>query len=54
VISNSVVCNLGVAFDCGGTISSLTVTSADINPSVGSSGTFGRMVGLASLAFCTP
>jgi hypothetical protein len=52
--SNSVACNLGVDFGCGGTISQVRIVSQDINPTPGTSNTFGRMIGLAQLAFCPP
>lgn len=51
---NDPTCNLEVDFDCSGTISQVVLTSTDLNLSLGTSSTQGRMVGLADLSFCTP
>lgn len=45
-------CNLGVDFGCGGTIKTVTITSADLNSALGTDSTVGRMIGLAQLGFC--
>jgi hypothetical protein len=45
-------CNLGVAFGCGGTVKSVTVTSQNLNTTGGSSNTQGRYVGIAQIKFC--
>ena len=37
----------------GGTVKTLTVTSADLNGTTGSSGTTGREIGIAQIKFCT-
>jgi hypothetical protein len=47
-------CNLGVAFDSCGTISSLTILSNDLNTAFGTSNQAGRVVGISSFSFCTP
>lgn len=52
--STDTSCNLGVGFDCGGTVSSVTIQSNDLNPTAGTSSIYGRMVGLGQLSFCTP
>lgn len=51
---NDPSCNLGVEFDCSGTISQLVIQSTDLNGRLGTSSTSGRMVGLAGLSFCVP
>lgn len=45
-------CNLLVDFGACGTISSVTVTSNDLNTAIGTSTTGGRAVGIAGLKFC--
>jgi len=51
--STDTSCNLGVDMGCGGTVKTLTVTSADLNGTTGSSGTTGREIGIAQIKFCT-
>jgi hypothetical protein len=45
-------CNLGVDFGACGTISSVTITSNDLDTRVGTSTTAGRAIGIASLRYC--
>ena len=50
--SNAVTNNLGVDFGCGGKVSSVTITSSNLNLTPGTSNTFGRYVGISQIKFC--
>ncbi len=44
--------NLGVDFQCGGYVKTLTITSTNLNTTTGTSNTFGRYIGIAEIKFC--
>lgn len=50
--TGSGACNLGVQFDACGTISSLAITTNDLNTTLGTSGSQGRAVCVSALSFC--
>ncbi len=44
--------NLGVDFGCGGKVSSVTVTSSNLNGTAGTSNNQGRYIGISQIKYC--